>query len=88
MLGAIGRALGRLASSIGKLGTRLRNTLRGIDEADQERVLIYDTGGHPCPRICEPLDGTIIRVVNGVPDPRIIPPGDTHPNCDCFVRPR
>jgi hypothetical protein len=86
MLGAIGRALGRLASSIGKLGTRLRNTLRGIDEADQERVLVFNAIPPACERICQPLDGTIVRVVNGVPDGPI-PPQSTHPNCDCELRP-
>jgi hypothetical protein len=81
MIGAIARALGRLASSISKAAGRLRRTLDGIDD-QEERIMQWDTNGDAC-TACQAKDGTIIKIVNGVPDGQIPP---LHPNCDCILR--
>lgn len=41
--------------------------------------MMFDTFGHPCPKICSPLHGTIVPVDN-IPEGLGIP---QHPDCDC-----
>jgi hypothetical protein len=82
MLDAVELAFGRWAGRSRDRLRGLRSTLTAVRGALQERVLVFNAIPPACERICRPLDGLEIRVVNGRPDHELPP---LHPRCDCQV---
>jgi hypothetical protein len=75
-----------------RLGGNKRRLRKGTSGKPQGYIYTYDTNGEACDK-CKPHNRSKLRVNKDgtkkvLREPFVIPPSQTHPNCDCILRSR